>query len=270
MQRNPDESGGLGRSALRAIAPAALLILPLAAAAQRPPAPAGRSERPVPFAPGEVLTYDVSWSSFLTAGTATVTVKEKKPSYGSVAYYVVAEGRPTPLLSKLYNLYYKADTLLDAYTLLPQRGSVYSEEGGRTRMKVTTFNHTARKAVFEMQTSTTMKRDLALPAYAQDALSAIYVLRAVPLASGGRMTMPVADNGKTFKVQMAIGAVERVRTGIGSVDALKITPTILNEQGKPEGRAMNLWMTNDARRLPVKLQAELAVGSFLLTLKSAR
>jgi hypothetical protein len=262
------------------------LVLPLGVAAQRgsvPPRPAtpapappptapptsgAKTERPVPFAAGEVLTFDVSWSSYLTAGTATVSVKEKKPSYGSTAYYVVAEGRPTTLLSKLYNLYYKADTLLDAYSLLPQRGSVYSEEGGRRRMKITSFNQGARKAVFEMQTSTTLKKDLALPPYSQDALSAIYVLRALPLAAGGRMTMPVADNGRIFRVQIAVGAAESVKTGIGTVNAVRLTPTILGENGKPEGRAMSLWISDDARRLPVKLAAELAVGSFVLTLRS--
>lgn len=260
--------------------PATLLVVtvPLAVAAQRnsptpspaPPRAAAKAERTVPFGPGELLTYDVSWSSYLTAGTATVSVKEKKPSFGSVAYYVVAEGRPTPLLSKLYNLYYKADTLLDAYTLLPQRGSVYSEEGGRRRMKITSFNQGARKATFEMQTSTLIKKDLTLPPYTQDALSAVFVLRAVPLKTGGRMTMPVADNGKIFKVQMAIGARERVKTGIGPTDAFRITPTIVGEDGKSEGRAMHVWISDDTRRLPVKLQADLAVGSFVLTLKSAR
>ena len=249
--------------------------LPLAAVAQRnsappPPAPAAaKSERAVPFTAGETLTFDVSWSSYLTAGSATVSIKEKKPSYGSVAYYIVAEGRPTTLLSKLYNLYYKADTLIDAYSLLPQRGSVYSEEGGRRRMKVTTFNHPSRKATFEMQTSTTMKKDLTLLPYTQDALSAIYVLRGIPLKTGGRMTMPVADNGKVFKVELSIGARENVRTGIGAVDALAITATMLGQDGKPDGRPMTLWISDDARHLPVKMKADLPVGSFVLTLRSA-
>jgi hypothetical protein len=66
-------------------------------AAKSPTAP--RIERPVPFAVGETLSYDVSWSSYVTAGTATTTVKEKKPSFNSTAFYVVAEGRPTPTAS---------------------------------------------------------------------------------------------------------------------------------------------------------------------------
>jgi len=34
-----------------------------------------RTERPVPFKVGETLTYDVSWSSYVTAGTAVATVE---------------------------------------------------------------------------------------------------------------------------------------------------------------------------------------------------
>lgn len=234
------------------------------------PAGAARAERPVPFRVGETLAYDVSWSSYLTAGTATVTVREKRPSFGSSAYYIVAEGRPTPLLSKLYTLYYKADTLLDAYSLLPQRGSVYSEEGRDRRTKTVSFNQGARTAVYEVQTATHVRRDMKLPPYSQDALSAIYVLRAIPLKPGASITMPVSDSGRSYKVQVTVGQAESVRSGIGTVNAWRVTPTIYDERGKPTGRAMAMWISDDARRLPVKLQAELAVGSFQLTLREAR
>lgn len=241
-----------------------------APAAPPPAAKPAATEKTVPFKAGETLTYDVSWSNFLTAGTATVSVKEKKPSYGSVAYYVVAEGRPTPMLSKLYTLYYKVDSLLDAYTLLPQRGSVYSEEGRRKRMKTTTFNHTARKAQYEVQTATNVKTEINLAAYSQDALSAIYVLRSIPLSAGGKMTMPVSDSGKTYRVQITVGASEDVKTPMGSIRATRIIPVITDEAGKPEGRGMSLWLSDDARRLPVKMEGQLTVGRFVITLRDAR
>src|SRR5438046_10194294 len=137
--------------------------LPLAAQRKAAPAAVPRAERTVPFRVGETLTYDVSWSSFVTAGTAVATVKEKKPSFNSTAYYIVAEGRPTPLVSKLYSLYYKLDTLLDSYTLLPQRASVYSEEGSRHRFKVTQFDHAKHKAFFEYKAGTTATDNFPAP-----------------------------------------------------------------------------------------------------------
>jgi hypothetical protein len=270
--------------------PVALALLAAAAAAldaQKPQAPpsarpgvgapagtatprgAGISERPVPFKPGEKLTYDVSWSNFLTAGTATVNVVEKKPSYGSVAYYITAEGRPTALLSRLYSLYYKMDTLIDVYTLLPQRGSVYSEENGRRRMKITRFNQAARTADYEVQTTTVTRRGMSVPAFTQDALSALFILRALGLKQGDKMTIPVVDGGATYRAAIVIGPPETVTTGIGSVTALRVTLTITDQQGRPVGRNLALWVSAGERRLPVKLRADLPVGSFNLVLKSA-
>ena len=199
-----------------------------------------------------------------------MTVREKRPSFGSTAYYIVAEGRPTPLLSKLYTLYYKAETLLDSYTLLPQRGVVYSEEGKDRRTKTTSFNQGAKTAVYEVQTATTVRKDLRLPAFAQDALSAIYVLRAIPLKTGASITMPVSDSGTLYKVQVTVGNREPVRAGGATTNAWKIVLTLFDAKGKPNGRPMAMWLSDDERKAPLKLQADLAVGSFVLTLREAR
>ncbi len=222
----------------------------------------------VPFKAGERLEYDVGWSSFVTAGTAIITVKEKKPSFGSTAYYIVAEGRPTPVVSKLYTLYYKADTLLDSYSLLPQRGSVYSEEGKRHRMRTTTFNQGAKKATYEVETRTLVKKDLPIPGFTQDALSAIYVLRSIPFKAGEKFNMPVSDNGNVYKVQMQVGAVEPVKTGLGTINGLRITPLVTGPD-KDSLRGLALWISDDARRLPLKMEAQLLVGRFTVTLRQA-
>ena len=233
------------------------------------PAPQ-RPERAVPFRVGETLTYDVSWSAYVTAGTAVTTVKEKKSSYNSTAYYVVAEGRPTLLVSKLYSLYYKMDSLIDTYTLLPQRGSIYSEEGSRHRFRTTLFDRKANVAHFEYKVEGTAKADVAVSPVAQDVLSAIYVIRAVPFKAGERMTMPICDNGINYKLQIDTAGPESVKTGLGNVSALRLDLTILDARNARVGRNTTLWMSDDARRLPVKLRADLAVGSFNLVLRESR
>jgi len=227
-------------------------------------------ERPVPFRAGETLTFDVSWSQFLTAGTATIAVREKRPSFDSIAYYVVADGRPTALLSRLYTLYYKADTLLDVFTLLPQRASVYSKEGSKERMKALRFDQIARRGVYQVTTSTVVTKNLTLPAMAQDPLSAIYVLRSRPLKLGAAFTMPVVNNGEIYRMDAKVVAKENVVTPMGQLAAWKIVPTISDEHGKPTGEKLGLWISDDARKLPVKLEADLPVGLFVITLKEVR
>jgi hypothetical protein len=240
-----------------------------------PPASASsrKTERPVPFQPGETLAYDISWSTFLTAATATVRVQEKRPSYDSIAYYIVAEGQPTALVAALYKLYYKADTLLDAFTLLPQRGSIYSREAGRQHLRATRFLQEAHKAQYEVQSgpslTTDSRLDMLVPPATQDALSAIYVLRAADLQRGATITIPVSLNGNTYRVRVTTGNKESVTCGIGTLPAWKLMPSLLDQQDEPEAQNMALWISDDRRRLPLLMQADFAIGTFKLTLRSA-
>ncbi len=240
-----------------------------AAPGERASAPsAARTEQRVPFAPGERLSYDISWSSYLTAGTAVLSVQEKKASYGSTAYYIVAEGQPTALLSKLYRLYYKADTLLDVFDLRPQRASVYSEEGRHRRFKITTFNAAAKSATYEVRTDTTVRTPMTIARDTQDPLAAIYVLRAMTFKAGDRRTLPIADNGEQYTLDVTVGGPEKVECGLGAVPAWKLTPVARG--AGPEARQLALWISDDSRRLPVKMSAELPVGRFEFTLRQAQ
>jgi hypothetical protein len=222
----------------------------------------------VPFAVGERLDYDVSWSSYLTAGTLSLVVDSKKPSYNSTAYYVVAEAQTTGLLAKLYTLYYKADTLIDAFTLLPQRGSLYSREGGHQRNKVTLFDQPANKGTFEMQTASKMHKDLILKPLTQDMLSSMYVLRSISPRPGDKLEIPVSDSGWLYRVIFNVAAAEPVKKAGGAVvQALRVTPDVFDEKGQRVGQGFVLWLSNDASLTPVRMEGPLAAGHVVLALK---
>ena len=184
--------------------------------------------------------------------------------------YLLAASVATPIVGKLYTLYYKLDTLLDSYTLLPQRGSVYSEHGGRHRYKVSRFDHAARRVNFEYESTNKATDNFPIPPYTQDVLSAIYVLRAVPLKAGDVITMPVTDDGTNYKMQVSVGAAERVKTPLSEVSAWKLKLSIFDSTGRPQGRNVAMWLSDDPRRLPMKFQAELPVGTFNLNLREVR
>ncbi len=253
------------------VALAVAAVCALSAGAQQPAKPTSttRREPAVPFKVGEVLTYDVGWSTYVTAGSATMSVVDKKPSSNSIVYSIVAEGRPSSLLSALYSLSYKVETLLDSYALLPERASVFSQEGRRQRTKVTTFDRVARKARYEVRTTTIVRKDIPINAQTLDALSALYVLRTMPLRTGDRFSMSVCDNGNIYAVQIAVGGVESITTGIGAVSAIRVTPTIMAPENQSPGGGFVIWLTNDARRLPVRMEAQLLVGKFALALRQA-
>lgn len=262
-------------AALAAVVAVAAQSRPPAKAPARPAASAPQAERKAPFAIGETLSYNVGWSTYFTAGTATMRVQERRPLGGSrAAYVLVAEGKPGAILSKLYDLYYKAETLLDTRSLESVTASVFSKEGRRTRVKTTHFRgQTATRADYELRTATVSKRELVVPKYTQDALAAIYVLRTVLfLKPGERLTMPVTTGGDVYNTAMVVGgAPETVQTPAGTFQAWKVAINAIDVATRqPAARGMFVWFSNDARRLPVRMEAGLAVGAFTLTLSSVR
>jgi hypothetical protein len=260
------------RSFRAAVAVAALGAFALSwpAVAARGEQRAARREAPVPFHVGESLTYDVSWSEYLVAGTAVTTVRGKQAAFGSSAYHIVVEGRPIPILARMYNLYYKMETLLDSYSLLSQRGTLYAEEGRERRTAITRVDQIARRAFFELEAETRSEIDFAVPARTHDGLSALYALRAWPLRRGERIRLPVTDGGWVYNIGVTVGGVERVSVPSGEYEAARLTVTITDHQNQDVWRDVAVWMTTGERRLPVKMQAELPVGDFVLALREVK
>jgi hypothetical protein len=223
----------------------------------------------VPFAVGETLTYDVTWSSAVVAGTAVTTVAENTSSRGSRAYRIIAEGKPSPILERLYHVYYKMETLLDSITLLPHRNSTYSEEGPSRRTATTTFQRGTRMASFEVQSESASQVDVTVPQQAQDGLSAVYVLRTMALKAGESFTLPITDDGRVYSVTAAVNGQERIAVPFGQLDAWNVGMTITNELGLPAAEDAAVWISDDERRLPLRMQASLPIGTFVLLLRDA-
>jgi hypothetical protein len=239
----------------------------------RTPAPAPRAEArreaAVPFAVGETLTYDVSWSNFLTAGTAVTRVTEKKASFDSTAYGLTAEGRPMPLIARIYPVYYKMDSLLDSFTSLSQWTALYTEENTRKRQTSMRFDRAARRAYYEMTAQPPVKANFTVPANVQDGLATLYALRLHDFKSGEHFTIPIADDGSMYTAEFTVTGPERVSVRFGQVDAWNLRVALIDAQQQPLGKNIGVWISTDARRLPVKIQAELPVGSFMLALREA-
>jgi uncharacterized protein DUF3108 len=233
------------------------------------PAPPPAREAEVPFRVGETLTYDVSWSQFLTAGTAVSKVIEKKPASGSTAYAVVADGRPLPLVARFYPVYYKMDSLIDSFSVLSHESSLYTEEKGKTRQSNMRFDRAARRVFYEAP-SESMKQNFEVPANVQDGLATLYAVRAHAFKPGEHFSIPVADDGSLYSVEIDTSVPERVRVPMGDVEAWNLKLTIVDDKRQPAAKNTAVWISTDTRRLPVKLQSDLPVGSFVLALREAR
>ncbi len=248
-----------------AIAAAGLVALTSITAAQTT-----RRDTPVPFAVGETLTYDVTYSSYLVAGTAVSKVEGRRSVSGASSYDIVVEGRPIPMLASLYSLSYRMQTFLDTATLLPHRSALNVQEGVRKRTSRTMFDRTANRAFFEVEMPDGKDQfTFDVPQQVQDGLSALYVFRTMSIKQGDTFSLPVADEGSLYMVNARVGAPERLAVPLGTFDAVPLNITVVDETGKPAANNAAIWISTDSRRLPLKMQADLTVGTFVLLLRTA-
>jgi hypothetical protein len=165
----------------------------------------------------------------------------------------------------LYHLYYKTASHLAATNLQPVMATVFSDERGRSKLRTTKF--VGRTAVDVQPRADAPVERKVTPPLAQDPLSAIYVLRSLPMQAGKIFTMPIVDGRDVYNARWKIEGQEQVKTPAGTFSAWRIAPMLTKADGQPmTNYRITLWLSDDARRLPLKLEAGLAVGNFVLSL----
>ena len=175
------------------------------------------------------------------------------------------------MVAALYPLFYKMDSLIDSYGLLSQYGSLYSEKGRIDACRPLGSIVQSGAPFFEHKTDTTVAADFAMPPETQDGLAVFYMIRGRAFKPGERLTIPVADSGALYTTQVDVGArLESVRVPHSETMAWKLNVSLTDADNQPVWKNVALWISNDERRLPVKMQAELPVGAFVLALRQAR
>ena len=98
-----------------------------------------------------------------------------------------------------------------------------------------------------------------------DVLSAFFVTRLRNVSEGHPLELPVFDNGKHFR--LGIRFLGRERLDLPPPFGRK-TPTVIVEPQLLEGTGLfvkegrlKIWLTDDARRVPVRMRSKVPIGS---------
>ncbi|MEP6788360.1 MAG: DUF3108 domain-containing protein [Acidobacteriota bacterium] len=103
----------------------------------------------------------------------------------------------------------------------------------------------------------------------QDMISGIYLLRLSQLVVGKRFDVSVSDSGLVYTVPVVVAAREQQKTVLGNVWCFRLEPQIFGPKRliERDGK-MEIWMTEDARRIPVRARINTEYGTIDVKLKS--
>ena len=115
----------------------------------------------------------------------------------------------------------------------------------------------------------TIASDLDGPTY--DIVSALYFIRTLPMSVGYSTTFNVSDSGLVYQIPIRVVARERQKTIFGEIWCYRVEPLIFGPGRFIEQKGtMEIWLTDDARRIPVRARVSAEVGKIDVRLKSMK
>ncbi|SNY94748.1 DUF3108 domain-containing protein [Flagellimonas pacifica] len=231
---------------------ALLLVMPLMAQNKRPA-----------FKAGEWLKFRIHYG-FLNASYATLQLSNDTMDSVPV-YHVVGRGKTTGFAS----IFFKVDDTYESYfgkrDGKPYRFIRKINEGGYTKDIEIDFLYNEDKAILK-DNKNGKQMEIPVQDDIQDLLSASYHLRnkydldEFEVGKSIDMDMLFDDDG-VYKFKLKFLGKEVIRTKFGKVECLKFRPVVQSGRVFKEKESLTLWVSNDLNKIPVRIKADLAVGS---------
>ncbi|MBC2838007.1 DUF3108 domain-containing protein [Robiginitalea sp. SC105] len=215
------------------------------------------------FQAGEWLKFRIHYG-FLNASYATLHVTSDVIR-GIPVYHVVGHGKTTGFAS----IFFKVDDTYESYfgkaDGRPYRFIRKVDEGGYTKDMEINFDYQQGEAVLhDKKNEKKMKFEIGHSI--QDLISAFYYLRnnydseSLVVGESIELRMLYDDDG-IFPFRLKFLGREEVKTKFGKVQCLKFRPYVQSGRVFKEQESLSLWVSDDRNKIPIRIEADLAVGS---------
>lgn len=222
------------------------------------------------FKDGEWFKFKMSYSGFLKAGNATLSVKETSLGDQPV-YHVVGKGWTTGMIKWFFKVNDRYESYFDRETYLPYKFVRNIYEGGYTKNLTIDFDQENHKAHVNdkkhgVQSVFDTKPNI------QDMVSTFYYLRnnldTESLKPGDEVMVDIFFDEENYGFKLKYLGKDRIETDFGDIDALKFRPYVMAGRVFKEEESLTLWVSNDKNKVPLRIKADLAVGSLRADLEA--
>lgn len=211
----------------------------------------------------EKLTYELSWTG-ITAGTATQEIREENDTLR-----IVSTARSADWLSVFFRIEDRIETtLLKALTShlgTPQHYRMKIREGKHRRDREILFDAGQAKAFYTDHLNGE-KAVIPINDHTYDIYSSFFYIRFAPLEVGKSVFVTILDGKEVYDLEVRVLRREKVKTNAGEVTAFLLKPLVKKEGIFENKGDIYFWISDDARRLPVKIRAKVIIGSITGTL----
>jgi len=211
------------------------------------------------FSANEKVTFHVYYTLagiWVHAGTVNFTTSLETLNNRPV-YHITGDGATLPGYDWIYRVRDKYETYTDTATLQPYKFIRNVNEGGYKKYENITFNQASGTAI-------TGKGVFKVPPCVQDVLSEVYLARNMDFdhyKPNDQIPFDLFLDNEVFHMYVRYLGKETIKTRYGKFKCIKFKPLLLSGTIFEGGEKMTVWVSDDANRLPIRVESPISVGN---------
>ncbi len=221
----------------------------------------------VKFYPGEKITFEVRWS-LVKAGEVTLETLPPENIDGIPAYHFIYSAKTTKFVDVFYRVRDRIESFTDTELT---RSLLYKKRHESKSVKENTVVFDWDKKEARCLSSGEIISSVRLDEYNFDPLSVFYAFRAGKPDENDEIKMNLTDGKRCIKSTAKMLEKQRITVNGIRYNTILVVPEIEGVSGvfqKSKNAKIKIWVTDDDRRIPVRIKSKVTVGSFVADLVS--
>lgn len=218
------------------------------------------------FGPGEQSLYRIQYLG-VTAGTAQITVGAPMKQWGEQVWPIVSVAKSDPAIG----VWPIKDKFVSYWSAASQRtlgSDFFVDENNKRRRQRVQFKDGGRGAhvIRQHEGAQATEATHDLPEGSMDLAAAAFALRNRGISDGQEYTYPVFTGTKSFVLHATVDGRQKLKTVMGEQEVFRVRlQTEFSEKLKAK-RDIIAYFTTDPTHVPVRIEADLALGSIVAEL----
>lgn len=221
------------------------------------------------FTSNEKLVFDVKYG-FITAAEATLQIQNYTYKDSIDCWLFSSSTKTKPFFDRIFKVRDRIESVVDKEKFISYKFEKKLQEGKYKQHRIHLY-YPDQNFSFYLKYSRKKKEfkelRMEIPDNTQDILSAFYYVRNLDLAVGDSVFINVTVDGKNVVTKVIVHKLETIDTVFGKTECLVIEPLMETEAVFKQSGRISIWLTNDERKIPVKMESKVTFGSFKAYLK---
>ena len=218
------------------------------------------------FGPGEKLRFEVRALSML-GGYGVLEVGDSETVKGRPCYPLIAKATTAFPFNMIYQVHDVQTSFFDVVDFISWKFQNDVLEGKHKAQNLELYDQLRHRVERTRKDKPSEEIDTA--PFTQDIISCFYYFRLLPMKVGENYSIPTQAGGKNYNLIVEVLNKERISIPYGTFDCIHIKPHVRYATIFRNTDDIDIWLTDDERRIPILVRSAIFIGHVEATLLEA-